>query len=54
MNPERSLLTWLECLERGDWESCDRIVAAQKLNSKALMQCYEEAVTWAAAAPSAA
>ncbi len=54
LNAERSLLSWLECHERGDWSSCDAIVSAHRLNSKALVQCYEEAVLWAAATPSAA
>jgi EAL and modified HD-GYP domain-containing signal transduction protein len=53
MNPERNLLGWLEFHERGDWESCDRIVAAHGLNSKQLVNCYVEAVTWASQ-PSAA
>ncbi|HZP04268.1 MAG TPA: HDOD domain-containing protein [Terracidiphilus sp.] len=47
-NAERSLLSWLEYHERGDWESCDQIAAAQRLNARQLMQCYEEAVLWAA------
>ncbi len=51
LNPERSLLTWLEYHERGDWDSCDHIVAAQALSSKHLVLCYEEAVIWAAVAP---
>lgn len=47
MNPERNPLGWLEFHERGDWESCDRIVAAQGLHSQQVVQCYLEAVTWA-------
>jgi c-di-GMP phosphodiesterase len=54
MNAERSLLSWLECHERGDWSSCDAIVSANRLNAKALVQCYEEAVLWASSTPSAA
>jgi c-di-GMP-related signal transduction protein len=54
MNSDRSLLSWLESHERGDWEACDRIVADQRLSSTLLMQCYEEAMLWAAGAPSAA
>jgi c-di-GMP phosphodiesterase len=53
MNPERSFLSWLEFHERGDWASCDAIASAHRLSSKALVQCYEEAVQWAAT-PSAA
>lgn len=48
MNSERKLLGWLEFHERGDWASCDRIVATHGLNSSELVQCYLEAVTWAA------
>lgn len=47
MNPERKLLGWLEFHEHGDWESCDRIVVNHGLDSKALIQCYLEAATWA-------
>jgi EAL and modified HD-GYP domain-containing signal transduction protein len=47
MNPERKLLAWLEFHEHGDWEACDRIVTAYKLDSKLLVQCYIEAVSWA-------
>ena len=32
MNPERSLLTWLEFHERGDWEACDAILQANYSN----------------------
>ncbi|HEV2485127.1 MAG TPA: HDOD domain-containing protein [Terracidiphilus sp.] len=46
-NPERNLLGWLEYHERGDWASCDRVVADHGLNSSKLVQCYLEAVTWA-------
>ena len=46
-NPERNLLGWLECHERGEWASCDRIVAAHQLNPSKLVQFYLEAVTWA-------
>ena len=48
MNSERKLLGWLESHERGDWASCDRIAANHGLNSSELVQCYLEAVTWAA------
>jgi c-di-GMP phosphodiesterase len=33
MNPERSLLTWLEFHERGDWEACDTILQANNSNA---------------------
>jgi EAL and modified HD-GYP domain-containing signal transduction protein len=48
MNPERSLLGWLEFHEHGYWESCDRIVAAHGLNSIELVQCYQHAMIWVA------
>lgn len=47
MNPERTLLAWLENHEHGDWEACDRLVAARDLDSALLAQCYVEAVSWA-------
>jgi c-di-GMP phosphodiesterase len=64
MNAERSLLTWLESHERGDWEACDAIVQAcpasrglsavdaidrQRQNEQTLNQTYAESVAWAAA-----
>jgi len=47
--PERSLLSWLECHERGDWAACDAIVLASELNLGRLIHCYAEAVDWAKA-----
>jgi EAL and modified HD-GYP domain-containing signal transduction protein len=47
MNPERMLLAWLESHEHGDWEACDRIVTTYGLESKQMVQCYLEAVSWA-------
>jgi EAL and modified HD-GYP domain-containing signal transduction protein len=46
-NSERQLLGWLESHEHGDWESCDRIVTKYGLDSKQLVECYLEAVSWA-------
>jgi EAL and modified HD-GYP domain-containing signal transduction protein len=51
-NLERSLLSWLESHERGDWDACDAIVQAvdptrQQLNRKQLILCYADAVVWA-------
>jgi EAL and modified HD-GYP domain-containing signal transduction protein len=51
-NTERSLLSWLECHERGDWDACDAIIEAvdparQQLNRKQLILCYADAVVWA-------
>jgi c-di-GMP phosphodiesterase len=46
-NPERSLLAWLECHERGAWPECDAIAQASCLNPDQLLQCYAEALVWA-------
>jgi EAL and modified HD-GYP domain-containing signal transduction protein len=53
-NPERSLLSWMELHERGDWEACDAIVQANQpghrdSTSDLLIQCYADAVVWAEA-----
>jgi c-di-GMP-related signal transduction protein len=53
MNTERKLLGWLEAHEHADWEACDRIVATYGLDSKRLVQCYIEAVSWAEQPPAA-
>ena len=47
MNRERSLLSWLEFHEAGDWTSCDRLVATHQFHSDELLQCYLQAVSWA-------
>jgi len=49
-NPERSLLSWIEAHERGDWASCDSVAAAHGLHSSQLIVWYEEALIWAASA----
>jgi EAL and modified HD-GYP domain-containing signal transduction protein len=46
-NPQRRLLSWLECHERGDWAPCDRIVQAIGSSREQLMRCYADAVVWA-------
>jgi EAL and modified HD-GYP domain-containing signal transduction protein len=46
-NPERSMLSWLEGHERGDWETCDSIAQANRLNPEQLMRCYADAMGWA-------
>jgi EAL and modified HD-GYP domain-containing signal transduction protein len=46
----RSLLSWLERHELGDWAACDAIVEDCVLQPDSLLQCYEEAVLWAEAA----
>jgi len=49
-NPERVLLGWLECCERGDWAGCDAAALADGLNQEELVKTYVEAVAWAEAA----
>jgi EAL and modified HD-GYP domain-containing signal transduction protein len=44
---ERSLLTWLELHERGDWAACDREAEAHGMDEEALPRIYGEAVLWA-------
>jgi len=46
-SPERSLLTWLESYERGDWAACDEVVQAYGLDQDELMRCSVEAMLWA-------
>jgi EAL and modified HD-GYP domain-containing signal transduction protein len=48
--PERDLLHWLECHERGDWAQCDATATSRGLNQTDLVRCYEEALLWAEAA----
>ena len=55
MNPERSLLSWLEFHERGDWEACDAIVQACPRGqgqpaADTLLKFYLQSVAWAEAA----
>lgn len=65
MNAERSLLSWLEYHEHGNWEACDAIVKAnderrgpsgakdvnrQRIDQAQMIHCYAEAVVWAQAA----
>jgi c-di-GMP-related signal transduction protein len=45
--PERSLLSWLEYHEQGDWAACDLIVEKHGLNPRELLLSYEEALQWA-------
>jgi EAL and modified HD-GYP domain-containing signal transduction protein len=49
-NRERSLLGWLECNERADWEACDRLCEANGLSQRQLIQGYAESAAWAYAA----
>jgi c-di-GMP phosphodiesterase len=53
-NRERSLLSWIELHERGDWAACDDLVEAndpgnQVSTSDELIQFYADAVVWAQA-----
>jgi EAL and modified HD-GYP domain-containing signal transduction protein len=59
MNLERSLLSWMELHERGDWEACDAIVQAHQPSHDdstpdKLLKFYLNAVVWAEAAVSSA
>jgi len=47
---ERSLLTWLERYELGDWAGCGEIASTNELEEGALLCCYQEAVAWTEAA----
>ena len=54
-NLDRSLLSWLEFHERGDWAACDDLVEAnlpadQHSTPEQLAKIYAEAVVWAEAA----
>lgn len=44
---DRSLLSWLENHEKGDWLACDAIVERFGLNTGDLLVSYEEALQWA-------
>jgi EAL and modified HD-GYP domain-containing signal transduction protein len=47
VNPEGSLLKWLEAHERGDWSACDVVVHAKGLKHDRLIESYANAVFWA-------
>lgn len=49
-NQERSLLSWLESHERGDWQTCDRIARSMGLSRDQLMRAYADSTVWAEAA----
>ncbi len=48
--PEGMLLTWLMHHEHADWDACDSIARAGRLNQDKLQGCYAEAVSWAESA----
>jgi EAL and modified HD-GYP domain-containing signal transduction protein len=50
INPERSLLGWIEFQERGDWAVCDAMAQVNGLKREAVSRCYGEAVIWAESA----
>jgi len=47
---ERNLLKWLEGYELGDWEGCDTISGAIELSREGMLQCYQDAASWAESA----
>jgi EAL and modified HD-GYP domain-containing signal transduction protein len=49
-NPERTMLSWLENLERGDWAGCNEVAQAGGLDQRELARIYIEAVAWTEAA----
>jgi c-di-GMP-related signal transduction protein len=49
-NPERGLLQWLECHERGDWKASDEALHHKLLGERKQLQCYADAIVWAEAA----
>jgi EAL and modified HD-GYP domain-containing signal transduction protein len=51
---ERVLLHWLESHEYGDWEACDQVAHAHRLDQEFLVACYAEALLWAEAGISSA
>jgi EAL and modified HD-GYP domain-containing signal transduction protein len=65
MNPERTMLAWLEAHEHGNWEACDAIVREigsgsdlsshesmnrKRINQAQLIHFYAESVIWAQSA----
>lgn len=47
--PERTLLSWLEGQEQGDWKTCDTVEQRHGLKADDLQRIYEDAVVWAEA-----
>jgi c-di-GMP-related signal transduction protein len=45
--PERTVLTWIESHERGDWQASDAVVQSRGLNGDQMARFYVEAVRWA-------
>jgi c-di-GMP phosphodiesterase len=44
---ERTLLSWLESYESGEWANCERIALEAGLNEASLPRIYAEALLWA-------
>jgi c-di-GMP-related signal transduction protein len=45
--PERTVLTWIESHERGNWPASDAVVQSSGLNGDQMARFYVEAVRWA-------
>jgi c-di-GMP-related signal transduction protein len=45
--PERTVLTWIESHERGNWTASDEVVQSSGLNGDQMARFYVEAVQWA-------
>lgn len=46
-NPERTLLSWLEANEQGDWQRCDAVALEQRLDPEHLHRSFKDAIEWA-------
>jgi EAL and modified HD-GYP domain-containing signal transduction protein len=46
-NIERTILSWLESYESGEWEGCDSSALPVNLPAPALPEMYAEALLWA-------
>lgn len=48
-NPERTILSWVECCEKGQWGCCDRIARDAGIADRSLAKPYADALLWAEA-----
>ena len=46
-NVQRTILSWLESYESGEWEGCDASALPVNLPAPALPEMYAEALLWA-------
>jgi EAL and modified HD-GYP domain-containing signal transduction protein len=46
-NQERTLLSWLEANEQGDWQRCDAVALEQGLDPEQLYRYLTDAIEWA-------